>query len=121
MGEVPRPTLKPLSIDFFGQTPWGLVLLGIARRLLRTWRRSKPSAARGIETLDNGNQLVKLRRHSPLGIRGTILELPRDQVIFRAVARGGEWDFELSKYSNVFFSPQAKRILGSSEPTKIHD
>ena len=83
-----RPTVKALALD----------LLGKARKLLAIWRFQLWPAARSVDILENGNHLVKLTRHSPLGKRGSILELPRDKVMFGAVQRSGYWDLELSHF-----------------------
>lgn len=42
--------------------------------------------------------MLRLRRASPLGNKGTIVELPMDEVMFSAVLTKGEWSLELSKF-----------------------
>lgn len=49
------------------------------------------------ETLE-GNTLLRLNKNYALGSRDTILELPRDQVIFEYVKRHGTWELEESKF-----------------------
>ncbi|CAB4911503.1 unannotated protein [freshwater metagenome] len=46
----------------------------------------------------SGNTLLKLNRKFPIGDSGFIVELPRDDVIFRSVSRSGSWEIEESEF-----------------------
>ena len=46
----------------------------------------------------NGNMLLQLNKDSALGSKGTILEIPRDKVIFEFVRRKGLWELEESQF-----------------------
>jgi FkbM family methyltransferase len=46
----------------------------------------------------NGNSLVKLNRDGMLGTKGTVIELPRDKVIYRHVRQFSKWESEISDF-----------------------
>jgi FkbM family methyltransferase len=56
------------------------------------------AGAKIVGTSSIGNTLLSLNRSSFLGSRGSILELPRDEVIFASIKKYGEWEIEVSKF-----------------------
>lgn len=71
--------------------------------------------ARTIGISSNGNSLLKLNKDYALGCRGTVLELPRDQVIYRMVKRTGSWELEESK----FLAHGLERVRSSVSTAKV--
>jgi FkbM family methyltransferase len=45
-----------------------------------------------------GNTQLRLNKTIPLGAPGSVIELPRDTVIFRSVSRQGSWELEESEF-----------------------
>jgi hypothetical protein len=56
------------------------------------------SGARIVGVSQNGNTLLSLNKDYALGRKGTILELPRDLVIFESVRKQGIWELEESEF-----------------------
>jgi FkbM family methyltransferase len=56
------------------------------------------SGARIVGVAPNGNTLLKLIKNYPLGSKGTVIELPRDLVIFEHVKKLGVWELNESKF-----------------------
>lgn len=65
--------------------------------------------ARIVGVCDNGNTLLQLNKKYALGYKGTVLELPRDLVIFESVKKKGVWELEESK----FLAHGLKRLVGN--------
>lgn len=40
----------------------------------------------------NGNRILRLRRGMPLGKKGALLQIPRDEIIFEEVRKFGHWE-----------------------------
>lgn len=80
------------------------------KRLLKKWRfligevfcaigtKMGLFGAKVIGVVDSGNTLLQLNKDYALGRKGSFLELPRDQVIYRVVKRHGFWELEESKF-----------------------
>jgi len=51
-----------------------------------------------IGNSENGNILLKLNRNGLLGRQGTVIELPRDKVIYRCVRQFSNWEPEISNF-----------------------
>ncbi len=56
------------------------------------------SGARSVGLTDENNVLLKLNRDYPLGDKGQIIALPRDEVIFNQVKKKGSWEFVESNF-----------------------
>lgn len=56
------------------------------------------SGAKNIGISPSGNNLLQLNRNYPLGPKGTIIELPKDNTIFKYVRLRGTWELEESKF-----------------------
>jgi FkbM family methyltransferase len=54
--------------------------------------------ARIVGVAPNGNTLLQLNKNYPLGSKGTVIELPRDLVIFEYVLKSGVWELDESKF-----------------------
>ena len=54
--------------------------------------------AKVVSITSDKNLLVRLNRDYPLGSKGTILELPRDRVIFESVRQRGVWEIDESEF-----------------------
>jgi FkbM family methyltransferase len=54
--------------------------------------------ARIVGATPSGNALLRLNKKYALGAKGTVLELPRDQVIFEFVRHKGFWELEESEF-----------------------
>jgi len=54
--------------------------------------------ARIVGATPGGNALLRLNKNYALGSKGTVLELPRDQVIFEYVRHKGFWELEESEF-----------------------
>ena len=54
--------------------------------------------ARIVGVAPNGNTLLQLNKNYPLGSKGTVIELPRDLVIFESVKKLGAWELNESKF-----------------------
>lgn len=72
--------------------------------------------ARVIGISSNGNVILQLNKSYALGLKGAVLELPRDQVIFEFVKKRGSWELEESKFlshglKNACRQPHKKTAL----------
>ena len=54
--------------------------------------------ARKLQELQHGNVLIRLNTGSSLGPKGTVLEVPKDKIIYRELRHRGEWEKEVSKF-----------------------
>ncbi len=54
--------------------------------------------ARVLGVTPTGNTLLQLNKDYALGCKGTTLELPKDQVIYKCIKNKGSWDLEGSKF-----------------------
>jgi FkbM family methyltransferase len=52
------------------------------------------SGGRVVGQTHNGNTLLQLNKNYPLGPKGTLLQLPRDKVLFESVRRRGTWELQ---------------------------
>ena len=51
-----------------------------------------------IGNLENGNTMLKLRKHNSLGGKNKIIQLPKDYIIFEHIKRSGKWELETSRF-----------------------
>ena len=54
--------------------------------------------ARKFDELKNGNVLISLNATSSLGPKGTVLEVPKDDIIYQELRHRGEWEKEVSDF-----------------------
>ena len=54
--------------------------------------------ARKFDELKNGNLLISLNAASSLGPKGTVLEVPKDDIIYQELRHRGEWEKEVSDF-----------------------
>lgn len=54
--------------------------------------------ARKFDQLKNGNLLISLNAASSLGSKGTVLEVPKDDIIYQELRHRGEWEKEVSNF-----------------------
>ena len=54
--------------------------------------------ARKFDELQNGNVLISLNTASSLGPKGTVLEVPKDKIIYQELRHRGEWEKEVSNF-----------------------
>ena len=88
-----RPSARALLIHFFKK-----VVRGRDERIWEYFCELGLFGAKILGTASSGNTLLKLNRDSPLGARGTVIELPEDRVIFRSVRLTGRWEPETSEF-----------------------
>ena len=54
--------------------------------------------ARKFDELKNGNVLISLNAASSLGPKGTVLEVPKDDIIYQELRHRGDWEKEVSDF-----------------------
>jgi FkbM family methyltransferase len=54
--------------------------------------------ARKLQESQHGNVLIRLNADSSLGPKGTVLEVPKDKIIYQELRHRGEWEKEVSKF-----------------------
>lgn len=54
--------------------------------------------ARKLQELQNANVLISLNAASSLGLKGTVLEVPKDEIIYQELRHRGEWEKEASNF-----------------------
>lgn len=54
--------------------------------------------ARKFKELQNGNVLICLNASSSLGPKGTVIEVPKDEIIYEELRHRGEWEREVSNF-----------------------
>ena len=54
--------------------------------------------ARKLQELKHGNVLIRLNADSSLGPKGTVLEVPKDKIIYQELRHRGEWEKEVSRF-----------------------
>lgn len=93
---IPLP--KPYPVHTF---PFRLLekWIWILRRcLLLTGLTIGLSGAKKVGQVTGGNSLLKLNKNYALGRKGTVIELPQDQVIYRYVRERGCWGLDESQF-----------------------
>jgi len=75
------------------------------------------SGAKIVGVTPCGNTLLQLNKDYALGCKGTVLELPRDQVIFEYVKNKGSWELEECE----FLARGLKRACRQSTQTALID
>jgi len=90
------PTFRPIKTF-----PKRLIrkLIYIAKNIVFLVRtRLGFSGARIVGITPCGNTLLQLNKNYALGCKGTVLELPRDRVIYEYVKNRGSWELEESEF-----------------------
>jgi len=57
--------------------------------------------ARKFEELQNGNVLISLNASSSLGPKGTVIEVPKDEIIYKELRHRGEWEKDVSDFLSL--------------------
>jgi FkbM family methyltransferase len=93
---IPIPTILPLqTFPKRLMFKWRLIVgkvfnfFGVKLGLL---------GSRFVGMTDHGNARLKLNVSNALGVKGTIIELPRDLTIYESVKNFGSWELEVSKF-----------------------
>ena len=87
-------------------------LVVIARRVSQLLRLT---GARELHLTDSGMATVVLNRNYPLGVRGSEINLIKDQMIYEFVKLRGKWEIDESK----FLASQLKILSSMEDPRKI--
>ncbi|NDA82673.1 MAG: FkbM family methyltransferase [Actinobacteria bacterium] len=108
------PLVSPLPI---ATAPLRLLMkwVHIVRLLLRI------EGAQVIGESPNGNSRLRLRKDCALGAKGTILEIPKDHVIFESVRQFGSWELDESKFLAAGLTNIAKTQRNTGESTVLLD
>ena len=64
--------------------------------------------ARKFEELQNGNVLIILNAASSLGPKGTVIEVPKDEIIYQELRHRGEWEKDVSNFLSSCISDLKK-------------
>ena len=67
--------------------------------------------AKELGNIANLNSQLKLNQNYPLGKKGTLIQIPKDKVIFDAVKLRGQWGTEESIYLAKFLQEFPKALL----------
>jgi FkbM family methyltransferase len=92
------PFVKPRPAKSF---PWRLIrkICFIVKKITEIiGLKFDLTGARVVGVTPSGNTLLELNKNYPLGLKGTVLELPKDEVIFEYVRRRGLWELEESEF-----------------------
>ena len=54
--------------------------------------------AQKIQELQNGNVIVSLNALSSIGPKGTVIEVPKDEIIYKELRHRGEWEKDVSDF-----------------------
>ena len=87
-------------------------LVVIARRISQLLRLT---GARELHLTDSGMATVVLNRNYPLGVRGSEINLIKDQMIYEFVKLRGKWEIDESK----FLASKLKILSSMEDPRKI--
>ena len=93
---IPLPRLLPLR-TFPLRMRLKFVFIYKAMRQIVFLRIGK-IGAKNIGTNEIGNTLLRLNRDYPVGKKGFIIELPKDEVIFEKLQFTGAWEREISEF-----------------------
>ena len=96
---IPIPRISPLHTFPVRLLSKWRVIGGIIVKSLSGKSRSLGShlginGAKLIGFNSNGNSQLRLNTDGVLGLKGTILELPKDDVIYKSVQRAGNWELD---------------------------
>lgn len=67
--------------------------------------------AKVVGSTRSRSSLLKLNRSSPLGIKGKVIQIPKDEVIFRSLRFFGMWEIE----ECLFLSDALKRVASKTK------
>jgi FkbM family methyltransferase len=107
---IPLPSLLPLR-TFPSRVPlkWKYIFTTLQKLVFLKLGRI---GARVIGTNQVGNTLLRLNRDYPVGKKGFVIELPRDEVIFNQLKYTGSWEREISE----FLASGLKKISLRNDP-----
>lgn len=88
-----RPSVKALIVHMLKT-----MMKGRDERILEYLCDLGITGAKVLGPTEAGNSLLRLNKKSPLGKRGSVIELPADNVIFKQVRRWGRWEPEISDF-----------------------
>ncbi len=92
------PVVKPSPLNSFPKrliTKWILVINKI---IIKYFYKFRHKGANELGFSSNGNGLLLLNADYPLGKKGSIIELPKDLVIYQEVQINGSWEVGESKF-----------------------
>ena len=93
---IPFPKISPIStFPLRMLTKWNFIL---KRFLSASGAKLGLCGASVLGFEVNGNVRLKLNRSYALGIKGTVLEVPLDRVIFKSLRQTGKWEIEESRF-----------------------
>jgi len=103
-----------------------LPLTTLPMRLMMKWIHIirllfKVEGAQVIGQSPHGSTLLKLRRDCALGRKGSILEIPKDHVIYESVRQFGSWELDEAKFLASALKRSAKNLVGSESRTVLLD
>jgi FkbM family methyltransferase len=106
---LPRPTpIKTLPKRFIGKLLWiakeAIFIIGLQLGLL---------GASNLGVNPNGNTRLRLNKDYPLGCKGTVLELPKDRVIYEWVKRAGLWEIEMSEFLALGLKQSSRKFTSN--------
>lgn len=98
---IPIPRIKPINTFHTRfvekiKTILEVIATLISRKILYLRSRLGFSGARVVGLFENGNVEVELNQDCPLGKKGSTIQLPKDDVIFRSIQLDGSWELEES-------------------------
>jgi len=93
---IPLPRLLPLR-TFPSRLPLKLEFVYKAFKQILLLKMGK-IGAKNIGTNQLGNALLRLNRDYPVGEKGFVIELPKDEVIFEQLQFTGSWEREISEF-----------------------
>lgn len=92
------PIVKPKPFSTFPKRlikKWAFIKDSV---LILKFQSIRSKGANFVGLSPNGNALLSLNGDYALGKKGTIIELPRDYVIYEEVQRKGSWELEESEF-----------------------
>jgi FkbM family methyltransferase len=116
---IPIPRIKPINtfhsrlVGKF-QNILGAITTTIFKKFLVMGSQLGLSGARLVGSFENGNVEVILNKDCPLGKKGSTIQLPRDEVIFKNILRDGSWELE-----ECIFLADGIKAIASTENSRI--
>jgi FkbM family methyltransferase len=80
----------------------------IASLYIRAGQKLSLNGAKHLGFSENGNAILSLNKSSSLGRKGTTIELPKDNVIYKSVLMNGNWELQ-----EAYFLAANLKTLGS--------
>lgn len=100
---IPIPRIKPINTfhtRFVGKLKniREATAISISKRILHLSSHLGLSGAKVVGYFENGNVEVVLNNDCPLGKKGSTIQLPKDDVIFKSIQLDGSWELEESGF-----------------------